>query len=138
MLLVALAIFGVVVGFGIPLRQLTRPVVGTARWMGTTAAASLKRTPAEEEEAAAAISAAAVATNGKNGRSNGKTVPAAPSPGQTGAWGDEENAIPAAIPSKAQTSNTFAPARGAASRHARARCGPRATPTTSPTPAIRR
>jgi S-DNA-T family DNA segregation ATPase FtsK/SpoIIIE len=114
-LLVALAIFGVVVGFGIPLRQLTRPVAGTARWMGTTAAASLKRTPAEEEEAAAAISAAAVATNGKNGRSNGKTVPAAPSPGQTGAWGDEENAIPTAIPSKAQTSNTFAPARGAAS-----------------------
>ena len=60
-------------------------------------------------------SAAAVATNGKNGRSNGKTVPAAPSPGQTGAWGDDENAIPTAIPSKAQTSNTFAPARGAAS-----------------------
>ena len=57
-LLVALAIFGVVVGFGIPLRQLTKPVAGTARWMGTTAAASLKRTPAEEEEAAAAISAA--------------------------------------------------------------------------------
>ena len=40
---------------------------------------------------------------------------AAPSPGQTGAWGDDENAIPTAIPSKAQTSNTFAPARGAAS-----------------------
>ncbi len=117
-LLVALAIFGVIVAFGIPLRQLTKPVAGTARWMGTTAAASMRRTPAEEEEAAAAAdaaTAAALATNGKNGRTNGKTVPAAPSPGQTGAWGDDENAIPTAIPSKAQTSNTFAPARGAAS-----------------------
>src|SRR5688572_17250068 len=116
-LLVALAIVGVVVGFGIPLRQLTKPAVGTARWMGTTAAASMRRTPAEEEEeaAAAAASAASGATNGKNGRTNGKTVPATPSPGQTGAWGDEEDAIPTAIPSKAQTSNTFAPARGAAS-----------------------
>ena len=117
-LLVALAIFGVIVAFGIPLRQLTKPVAGTARWMGTTAAASMRRTPAEEEEAAAAADAAAaatLATNGKNGRTNGKAVPAAPSPGQTGAWGDDENAIPTAIPSKAQTSNTFAPARGAAS-----------------------
>jgi S-DNA-T family DNA segregation ATPase FtsK/SpoIIIE len=118
-LLVALAIFGVIVAFGIPLRQLTKPVAGTARWMGTTAAASMRRTPAEEEEAAAAAEAATatatLATNGKNGRTNGKAVPAAPSPGQTGAWGDDENAIPTAIPSKAQTSNTFAPARGAAS-----------------------
>ena len=117
-LLVALAIFGVIVAFGIPLRQLTKPVAGTARWMGTTAAASMRRTPAEEEEAATAAdaaTAATLATNGKNGRTNGKTVPAAPSPGQTGAWGDDENAIPTAIPSKAQTSNTFAPARGAAS-----------------------
>jgi len=117
-LLVALAIFGVIVAFGIPLRQLTKPVAGTARWMGTTAAASMRRTPAEEEEAAAAAdaaTAATLATNGKNGRTNGKAVPAAPSPGQTGAWGDDENAIPTAIPSKAQTSNTFAPARGAAS-----------------------
>jgi DNA segregation ATPase FtsK/SpoIIIE-like protein len=114
-LLVGLAIVGVIVGFGIPLRKLATPAVGTARWVGTTAAASLKRTPAEEDAAAAALAAAAPAvTNGKNGRTNGKTVPAAPSPGQTGAWGDEENAIPTAIPSKAQTSNTFAPSRGAA------------------------
>jgi len=115
-LLVALAIFGVIVAFGIPLRQLTKPAVGTARWVGSTAAASMRRTPAEEEDAAAALAAEAVAkTNGKNGRTNGKTIPAAPSPGQTGAWGDDENAIPTAIPSKGQTSNTFAPARGATS-----------------------
>src|SRR4029079_5578791 len=42
-LLIALAILGVIIGFGIPLRQLARPAVGTARWMGSTAAASLKR-----------------------------------------------------------------------------------------------
>jgi S-DNA-T family DNA segregation ATPase FtsK/SpoIIIE len=46
--------------------------------------------------------------------SNGKVIPAAPSPGQTGVWGDDENPIPAAIPSRGQTSNTFAPQRGAA------------------------
>jgi hypothetical protein len=115
-LFVGLAIFGVIVAFGIPLRTAHKPAVGTARWMGTTAAASMRRTPAEEEDAADAAAAEAVAkTNGKNGRTNGKTVPAAPSPGQTGAWGDDENAIPTAIPSKGQTSNTFAPARGATS-----------------------
>jgi len=38
-LLVALAVFGVIVAFGIPLRQLTKPVAGTARWMDSTAAA---------------------------------------------------------------------------------------------------
>ena len=66
-LLIALAILGVIIGFGIPLRQLAKPAVGTARWMGTTAAASLKRTPAEEDEdadAKAAAAAAATATNG--------------------------------------------------------------------------
>ena len=41
-LLIALAVVGIIVGFGIPLRQLTKPAVGTARWMGTTAAASLE------------------------------------------------------------------------------------------------
>jgi S-DNA-T family DNA segregation ATPase FtsK/SpoIIIE len=45
---------------------------------------------------------------------NGKVILAGPSPAQTGAWGDDENPIPAAIPSRGQTSNTFAPQRGAA------------------------
>ena len=37
----------------------------------------------------------------------------APSPGQTGVWGDsDDSAIPAAIPSPRPTSSTFAPARG--------------------------
>ena len=113
-LLVALAILGVIVGFGIPLRQLTRPAVGTARWMSTTAAASLKRTPAEEDEdeAATAAAAAAATTNGRG--KGGKSVPVGPgpSPGQTGAW-DDDSIIPAAVPSAAPNSATFAPARGA-------------------------
>src|SRR5207344_693632 len=58
-LLIALAIIGVIGGFGIPLRQLTKPAVGTARWMGTTAAASLKRTPADDDDSDADAKAAA-------------------------------------------------------------------------------
>ena len=79
-LMIALAVFGVIVGFGIPLRQLTRPAVGTARWMGTTAAASLKRTPAEEAadaKSAAAAAAAATATVDGKGRAT-KAVPVGP------------------------------------------------------------
>ena len=36
------------VGFGIPLRQLLHPAVGTARWVGSTAAEALRRTPPDE------------------------------------------------------------------------------------------
>ncbi len=115
-LCVGLAVFGVIIGFGIPLRQLVHPVVGTAKWAGTTAAASMRRTPADDADIEPA--AADPAINGRNGKTSGKTggktVPAAPSPGQTGAWGDDENAIPAAVPSRGQTSNTFAPPRGIA------------------------
>jgi S-DNA-T family DNA segregation ATPase FtsK/SpoIIIE len=111
-LLVGLAVLGVIVGFGIPLRQLTRPAVGTARWMGTTAAASLKRVPAEDEADGAAVSAAttAPATNGR-GKTT-KPVPVGPgaSPGQTGAW-DDDSIIPAAAQGSAPNSATFAPAR---------------------------
>jgi DNA segregation ATPase FtsK/SpoIIIE, S-DNA-T family len=109
-MLIALAILGVIIGFGIPLRKLMHPVVGTARWAGATAAASMRRTPADDADAVALEPA----TNGKTPRTNGKVVPAAPSPGQTGVWGDDETSIPAAVPSKGQTSNTFAPPRGTA------------------------
>jgi S-DNA-T family DNA segregation ATPase FtsK/SpoIIIE len=45
----------------------------------------------------------------------GRAVGSAPSPGQTGVWGEgDETAIPAAIPSPRPVSSTFAPARGAA------------------------
>ena len=109
-MLVALAIFGVIIGFGIPLRQLLHPVVGTARWAGATAAASMRRVPPDGSDQVAVEPA----TNGKSARTNGKAVPGGPSPGQTGAWGDDETSIPAAVPSRGQTSNTFAPARGTA------------------------
>jgi DNA segregation ATPase FtsK/SpoIIIE, S-DNA-T family len=121
-LLIGLAVLGIVVGFGIPLRQLLRPAVGSARWFGATAAASLRRAPVADDEAAGAAAAATVAaaTNGR-ARTNGKPVAVGPgpSPGQTGAWGeDAELVIPAAVPSKGQTSNTFAPARGTAAASA--------------------
>src|SRR4051794_29418415 len=112
-LLIGLAILGVIVGFGIPLRQLARPAVGTARWMGTTAAASLKRTPAEEDGDSKAPATAAAAAAATNGRTKEKAVPVGPgaSPGQTGVW-DDAVAIPAAVASAAPNSATFAPARG--------------------------
>jgi DNA segregation ATPase FtsK/SpoIIIE, S-DNA-T family len=114
-LLIALAVLGVIVGFGIPLRRLTQPAVGTARWMQSTAAASLRRVPVEGAADQAKSGKAATTTTATaegRARSNGKTVPATPSPGQTGVWGtDPEDAIPAAIPSAAPNSATFAPAR---------------------------
>ncbi len=112
-LLLALALVGIIVGFGIPLRQLTRPAVGTARWMGTTAAASLRRDPADSGTVPPAKSPVAVpVASDARGRSNGKPVGATPSPGQTGVWGNNSSsAIPAAVPSVAPNSATFAPAR---------------------------
>jgi S-DNA-T family DNA segregation ATPase FtsK/SpoIIIE len=112
-LLIGLAIFGVIVGFGLPLRQVIHPVIDTARWAGSTAAASMRRTPPEDGTTPAAVISEPT-TNGRGARTNGKVVPAAPSPGQTGAWGDDENGIPAAVPSTAMNSATFAPVRGAA------------------------
>lgn len=115
--LVALAVLGLVVGFGIPLRQLLRPAVTTARWAGTTAADALRRTPPDEGPPGRQTQGAETPTNGR-GKAGPRPVGAAPSPGQTGAWGDgDDMAIPAAIPSARPTSSTFAPARatGAAS-----------------------
>ena len=49
-LLLGLAAIGLVVGFGIPLRQLLNPAVGTARWVGNPATKeALRRTPQEPE-----------------------------------------------------------------------------------------
>ncbi len=112
-MLVALAVLGVIIGFGIPLRQLMHPVVGTARWAGATAAASMRRVPPDDEQTAPVV-AVGPGPIDKASRTNGKPVSVGPSPGQTGVWGDDETSIPAAVPSKGQTSNTFAPARGTA------------------------
>ena len=99
-----------------PLRQLLHPAVGTARWVGTTAAEALRRTPSAEPGPAdrAATTTASEPSNGR-GRAVPKPVPIGTSPGQTGVWGeDEASIIPSAIPSPRPTSSTFAPARAAA------------------------
>ena len=111
-LLVGIAIGGLLIGFGIQLKQLVQPVTGTAKWVGTTAAASMKRGPA-------GLDASAAPAVGGRGRapmpSKGAAVTPAASPGQTGMWGQDEeaarNAIPVAVPSAVPTSATFAPAR---------------------------
>jgi len=113
-LCIAIAVLGIIIGFGIPLRQLTRPAVGTARWFGATAAASFRRMPSDETTTTTRAATTEVATSG-SGRASGKAVSAASSPGQTGVWGEDgAGAIPAAVPSTAPNSATFAPARGAA------------------------
>jgi S-DNA-T family DNA segregation ATPase FtsK/SpoIIIE len=113
-LLIGLALLGLVVGFGIPLRQLLNPAVGTARWFGNTAAEALRRAPPEAPPAGRQIPSGEAPSNGR-GRTPGKPISSAPSPGQTGVWGDgEESAIPAAIPSPRPISSTFAPARATA------------------------
>jgi len=115
-LLVGFAAFGLVVGFGIPLRQLLRPAVSTARWAGTTAAEALRRTPPDDAPLGRKVTGAETPTNGKGRGAAARPVGAAPSPGQTGVWGEGDDAsIPAAIPSPRPVSSTFAPARGAAS-----------------------
>jgi S-DNA-T family DNA segregation ATPase FtsK/SpoIIIE len=115
-LLVGLAVFGLVVGFGIPLRQLLRPAVSTAKWAGSTAAEALRRTPPEDTPPGRQVTGAEPPTNGRGRGAGARPVGAAPSPGQTGVWGDgDDTAIPAAIPSPRPISSTFAPARGAAS-----------------------
>jgi S-DNA-T family DNA segregation ATPase FtsK/SpoIIIE len=115
-LLVALAALGLVVGFGIPLRQLVHPAVGTARWVGSTAKEAMRRTPPETSPPGKAVAPADVPTNGRGKGGAGRPIGAAPSPGQTGVWGESDDAaIPVAIPSPRPVSSTFAPARGAAS-----------------------
>jgi S-DNA-T family DNA segregation ATPase FtsK/SpoIIIE len=128
--LVALGIGGLLLGFGIQLKQLVRPVTATATFIGGTAAEALRREPTvgmpptgrAGAGAAGAAGAAAADGNGGNGKAGrgGKApvaVPVGPSAGQTGIWnsGDASAGIPAATPSAALTSATFAPARSGAS-----------------------
>jgi S-DNA-T family DNA segregation ATPase FtsK/SpoIIIE len=127
--MLGIAIGGLLLAFNLQLKQLLWPVTGTARWVGATAAASLRRELAEERVAAGVRKAT-------NGRTRVAVGPG-PSKGQKGTWGDEEeedeavddeeeeededyeeedeyedeaeeiDTIPAAVP----TSATFAPAR---------------------------
>ena len=145
-LLVGLAVLGIIVGFGIPLRRLMHPAVGTARWFGR----DRRRLDAtDRDRRRRRLEPPPPASRGHRRQRRPRRATQRqdrprrrPSPGQTGVWGEsEELAIPAAVPSKGQTSSTFAPARGHGRRRRRRwspRSGRCATPTTSPMPATRR
>jgi DNA segregation ATPase FtsK/SpoIIIE, S-DNA-T family len=114
--LLALGIVGLMLAFNLRLRQVAKPVTGTAKWVSGAAAASMRREPE-----AVGPGKASSATNGTgNGRKGAGAAGAkavagtTSSPGQTGIWGGDagdESRIPAAVPSTAPTSATFA--RGA-------------------------
>ena len=76
--IICLAIFavGLMLAFNLQLKELLRPMTGSARWFGSTAAASMRRDPAPAE--------AGAARTGRNGRSpdadeSGRRQPIAPS-----------------------------------------------------------
>jgi len=114
--LMAIGIVGLLLAFNLRLRDLARPGTRLARWLGTTAAASLRRDekgPLRDRSRAAAPGAADIAADDGRGRAP-RAIPSGASPGQTGMWGGngEENgrpAIPSAVPSSAPVSATFAP-----------------------------
>ncbi|MEW5991706.1 MAG: DNA translocase FtsK [Chloroflexota bacterium] len=120
-LLLAIGAVGLMLAFNLPLRELVKPGTSLARWLGATAAASIRRDPssgAADAPANRGRSPAAAASgegNGGGGRSGrgGRTgISASPSAGQTGIWGEDGGEhIPAAVPSAVPISATFAPAR---------------------------
>jgi S-DNA-T family DNA segregation ATPase FtsK/SpoIIIE len=117
-LLVSLAVVGLLLALNLPLRSIVRPGTSLARWLGSTAAASMRRDarPGGEPDGRAPEAGAASANDRGTGRSGGRAgriaVSGATSAGQTGIWGtDQPDHIPSGVPSQAQTSATFAPAR---------------------------
>ena len=115
-LLVAVAAIGFMLAFNLPLRELVKPGTSLARWLGTTAAASVRREPHVDAAPASANATAATSAERAAARAAGRAgripVSAAGSAGQTGIWGeDEPSRIPSAVPSQVPTSATFAPAR---------------------------
>ena len=120
-LLVAIGAVGLMLAFNLPLRELVRPGTRLARWLGTTAAASLRRddvaaeTAARSRAAAAAPGAAERAAGRGVGRAGRPGIPGGSAAGQTGIWGEEDGTpTPTGVPSQALTSATFAPARNGA------------------------
>ena len=114
-LLVALGIAGVLVAFNLRLSQLARPMTSTARWVGSTAAGSLKREPGAPDPATGRTrpgngSAPESSDVRAGGRPRGPKIAGGPAelPGQAGIWGDDG---PAPMPSPLPTSATFAAAR---------------------------
>jgi S-DNA-T family DNA segregation ATPase FtsK/SpoIIIE len=119
--LAGLGIVGVLLAFNLRLRDLARPGTAAARWLGDTAAASMRREPGTgirdgaNPRARAAGAAAGATERGADravGRRGSVLGGAGSVPGQTGIWGGEEApSIPSAVPTVAPVSATFAPAR---------------------------
>ncbi len=115
LVLLAMVAIGLMLAFNLRLAQLAAPVAMAGAWFKTTVASAFERDstgPAKPVGPGRSTNG-----NGKDGKtaagaaSRATAVGAAPSPGQTGVWGDDSNAIPAAVPSAAPNSATFAPAR---------------------------
>jgi len=121
-LLLAIGAVGLMLAFNLPLRELVKPGTTVARWLGSAAAASIRREPRPGADEAAgrgrvdgsgAGAGAAGDRNGggRAGRAGKAGISPSPSAGQTGIWGEERDHIPSAVPSAVPTSATFAPAR---------------------------
>ena len=112
--LLALGIIGLLIAFNLRLREVTSPFTSLARWFGSTAAASMRRDPAAVGPGKDRDAAKPAPPNGRGSRAGvGGPVD---SPGQTPIWDSSREAdrIPAAVPSTAPTSATFAPVRNGA------------------------
>ena len=115
-LLVALGIAGILIAFNLRLSQLVRPATSVARWVGGTAAESMRRRPIEPgRPAATGRGGNGTGATGSDLRAGGRArggprVAAGPGDieGQAGIWGQDS---PAPMPSPVPTSATFAPAR---------------------------
>jgi len=113
-LLLAVGVAGVLIAFNLRLSQLLHPATATARWIGESAAESVRRQPGAPAPSTGRASAAPRAEGPSvraGARPRGARVAVAgDAPGQTGMWGEDG---PAPVPSTAPTSATFAPARAA-------------------------
>src|SRR6185437_4305045 len=114
-LLVAMGLAGLLIAFNLRLSQLMRPMTGVARWVGSSAAGSVRRAPDATDGGAKGNGRAGTTSDGPSirsgGRARGPRVPGGPAEGvsgQTGIWGEDS---PAPMPSPLPTSATFAPAR---------------------------
>jgi len=117
-LLSAITAVGFMFAFNLPLRELVKPGTSLARWLGATVSASVRRETGAGDERDVADRAGAPGGAGDRagartgGRAARTAISTAGSAGQTGIWGEDASEhIPPGVPSQAQTSATFAPAR---------------------------